>query len=115
MEQYRNMRFLLLNTSTLFFGGFPIFWHESTRWRLILKCVQCRTKLDIYGFITITDTAADGLLVPEGMCLVVITAELTGFIGYSHYWHLHFLNYVIIIKTKGLLPRVTLDDVCYHV
>jgi hypothetical protein len=47
-----------------------------------------------------------GLLVSEIIiCPVVSVSALTWFIRYMYHWNLQFLNNVIIIKTKVLLPR----------
>ena len=50
------------------------------------------------------DTVAGELLVPEAIIHPVVSA-LTWFIRYVYYWNLQFLNNVIIIKTKVLLPQ----------
>ena len=59
------------------------------------------------------DTTAGGISVQECSIRPVVSASaLPRFIRYIYYWNLHFLNNVIINKTKVLLPQayVTLAD-----
>jgi hypothetical protein len=68
-------------------------------------------------FKDIVDSSAAGLLVPEGIIRPVVSASaLTWYIKYICYWNLDFLNNVIIIKTKVLLPHayVHLTDFGYR-
>ena len=52
------------------------------------------------------DTFACGLLVPEGIIRLVVSASgLTWFIRYIYFWNSQFLNNIIINKTKVLLPQ----------
>ena len=64
------------------------------------------------------DTSVGGLLVTDGIIRPVVSASaLTWFIRCIYYWHLQFLNNVIINQAKGLLPRtqVTLADFYFSV
>jgi hypothetical protein len=68
------------------------------------------TKLDIYVFSTITvvDTSAGGAVVPESITRPENGASApTCFFKYFFFYrNLQFLNYIIIIKLKVLLPHV---------
>jgi hypothetical protein len=75
-----------------------------------------------YGLldIFIIYTSDGGLLVPESITRPVVSvSSLVWFIRYIYNGHLQFLNNVIIIKTKVLLPQacmyVTLTDFGYPV
>ena len=62
-------------------------------------------KFDIYVFI---NTSAGELLVPGGIIHPVDTdsgSALTWLIRYIYYWNVQFLDNIIIIKTKVLLPQ----------
>jgi hypothetical protein len=81
-----------------------------------------RTKFDFYVLITITRLIP--LLVdyqsPEVIILPVVSASsLTWFIRYIYYWNVQFLNNVIMIKKKLLVPvshaSVTLAEFGCHI
>ena len=72
-----------------------------------------RLKVDLRVFILDfslihhwVDTSAGGLLVPESIILLVVSASaLTWFIRYIHYCNLQFRNHAIFIQTKVLLHQ----------
>jgi len=66
----------------------------------------------------LVDTSAGGLLFPEGIIRPVVSVSaLAWFIRYILYRNVQFLNHVIVIKTKVLLPQaeMTLDGFDYSV
>jgi hypothetical protein len=67
----------------------------------------CSNKVGRYlCWWTISPRSYRGLLVPEVIIRPVVSVlALTSFIRYIWYWNLEFLNNVIIIKTKVLLPQ----------
>ena len=81
-------------------------WWTISPWLYHQSSSQC-----FYHWV---DTSAGGLLVPG--CIISPVVSVSGlilFIKYVCHWHLQFLNHVIIIKTKVLLPQtyLTLADV----
>ena len=67
-----------------------------------------RANVDIYVFYYYhwADTAAGWLLAPEGIIRPVVSIlALSLFIRYICHWNLQFLNNIIMIKTKVLIPR----------
>jgi hypothetical protein len=75
--------------------------------------------IDIYVIVKIwVDTSDSRLLIPGWIILPVdFVSALTWFMRYVYYWYLQFLNNVIIIKIKILLPqtKTTLVHFGYHV
>jgi len=64
-----------------------------------------------------TDNIAGGLLAPEGIIRLVVSASALAWLIIYIYYSKLFLNKVIINRTKVLLPQalVTLADFGYHV
>ena len=59
-----------------------------------------------YTALSQGNTAADGLLVSEGIIRPVVSASApTWLVRYIYYWNFQFLNNVIINKTKVLLSQ----------
>jgi hypothetical protein len=90
------------NSGVLNYLDFQYFGFERTRRWLFQKC-------DIYILITITASiplVVDYYLVPETINRPVVSVSaLTLFIRYIYYRNLKFLNNVVMIKTKVLLPQ----------
>jgi hypothetical protein len=96
-----NNFYLLIVFYWLYFSSFLqcAFFVNDDAWTFMLLCLR-------FYYYHCVDTSAGGLLVHEDIIPPVVRiSALTWFTRYIHHWNLQFLNNVIIIKTKVLLPK----------